>query len=108
MIPTSKVRIAFPVFIVTWRAEIGPRRRGTLSPLRVSSNIGDFLDSKCSKFSEDEEEKMLARLGITYGVLRRLGFDEERVNQCLKTIGGVDLDTAYEWVIAIQSSASVN
>ena len=67
-----------------------------------------IFDSKCSKISEDGEEKMLARLGITYGVLRILGFDEERVNQCLKTIGGVDLDTAYEWVIAIQSSASVN
>ncbi len=77
-------------------------------PLFVSVVISMILDSKCSKISEDGEEKMLARLGITYGVLRRLGFDEERVNQCLKTISGVDLDTAYEWVIAIQSSASVN
>lgn len=51
---------------------------------------------------------MLARLGITYGVLRRLGFNEERVNQCLKTISGVELDTAYEWVIAIQSSIAVD
>lgn len=41
---------------------------------------------------------MLPRLGITYGVLRRLGFSDERVLECLKSIPGVDLDEAFEWV----------
>ena len=38
------------------------------------------------------------RLGITYGVLRRLGFSEARVEECLRAMLGVDLDEAYEWV----------
>ena len=38
------------------------------------------------------------RLAVTYGILRRLGFSEERVEECLRAIPGVDLDEAYEWV----------
>jgi len=30
-------------------------------------------------------------------VLRRLGFSEARVEECLRVIQGVDLDEAYEW-----------
>jgi ATP-dependent RNA helicase DHX29 len=47
---------------------------------------------------EDNEEKSLSKLGVTYGVLRRLGFSEDRVEECLYSITGVDLDEAYEWV----------
>jgi ATP-dependent RNA helicase DHX29 len=47
---------------------------------------------------EDPEKKAIARLGITYGVLRRLGFSEARVEECLRSIQSVDLDEAYEWV----------
>lgn len=47
---------------------------------------------------EDPEDKAIARLGVTYGVLRRLGFSETRVDECLNAINGVDLDEAYEWV----------
>ncbi|KIJ45644.1 hypothetical protein M422DRAFT_75059 [Sphaerobolus stellatus SS14] len=42
--------------------------------------------------------KVLLRLGITYGVLRRLGFQEERVLECLKNIRGVDLEEAFDWL----------
>lgn len=37
-------------------------------------------------------------MAITYGVLRRLGFSESRVEECLRSIQGVDLDEAYDWV----------
>ena len=40
----------------------------------------------------------MVRLAVTYGVLRRLGFSEERVEECLRSIGGVDLDEAFDWV----------
>ena len=50
------------------------------------------------KLSEDNEEKVLSRLGITYGVLRRLGFTEEIVEECLRAINGVELEEAFDWV----------
>lgn len=50
------------------------------------------------KSLEESEDKAIPRLGITYGVLRRLGFSEERVEECLRSIHGVDLDEAYDWV----------
>ncbi|KAF7789912.1 hypothetical protein EIP86_000860 [Pleurotus ostreatoroseus] len=50
------------------------------------------------KYSIDEpEEKSITRLAITYGVLRRLGFSEDVVEECLRSINGVDLDEAYQW-----------
>jgi ATP-dependent RNA helicase DHX29 len=47
---------------------------------------------------EEPEDKAIGKLGITYGVLRRIGFTEERVDECLRAIRGVDLDEAYDWV----------
>ncbi|KAF8527986.1 P-loop containing nucleoside triphosphate hydrolase protein [Hysterangium stoloniferum] len=47
---------------------------------------------------DETEEKALPRLGITYGVLRRLGFSEDRVMECLQAIPGIDLDEAFEWL----------
>ncbi|KDQ63609.1 hypothetical protein JAAARDRAFT_119632 [Jaapia argillacea MUCL 33604] len=47
---------------------------------------------------EESEEKALVRLGVTYGVLRRLGFSESRVEQCLRSINGIDLEEAYQWL----------
>lgn len=41
---------------------------------------------------------MLSRLGITYGVLRRLGFTEEIVEECLRGISGIELEEAFDWV----------
>ncbi|KAI9057120.1 P-loop containing nucleoside triphosphate hydrolase protein [Trametes sanguinea] len=50
------------------------------------------------KSVDEPEEKALVKLAITYGVLRRLGFSESRVEECLRTIPGVDLDEAVEWL----------
>ena len=47
---------------------------------------------------EESEEKAISRLGITYGVLRRLGFDEALVENCLRRVNGVELDEALQWV----------
>ncbi|KAJ7361605.1 P-loop containing nucleoside triphosphate hydrolase protein [Mycena albidolilacea] len=47
---------------------------------------------------EEPEDKAIGKLGITYGVLRRIGFTEERVDECLRAIRGVDLDEAYDWL----------
>lgn len=47
---------------------------------------------------EDNEEKVLSRFGTTYGVLRRLGFSEERVEECLRAINGIELEGAFDWV----------
>jgi len=47
---------------------------------------------------DEPEDKALQRLAITYGVLRRMGFSEERVQQSLRSISSVDFDDAVEWV----------
>lgn len=50
---------------------------------------------------DEPEEKLLVRLGLTYGILRRLGFSDARVVQCLHSVHGVDFEEAYDWVIRI-------
>lgn len=56
-------------------------------------------------FSDDNA---LIRLGVTYGVLRRVGYSEETVTRCLESVDGLDLEEAHEWVgglIAVRSLA---
>ncbi|KAJ3742339.1 hypothetical protein DFH05DRAFT_204795 [Lentinula detonsa] len=50
------------------------------------------------KTLDESEEKAVTKLAITYGILRRLGFAEERVIECLNAINGVDLEDAYDWL----------
>ncbi|KAJ8084151.1 hypothetical protein PM082_002918 [Marasmius tenuissimus] len=56
------------------------------------------FDNAEPKQLDEPEDKAVARLAITYGVLRRLGFTEERVEECLKAIDGVELEDAYNWL----------
>lgn len=56
------------------------------------------IDCSDKKTIDEPEDKAIARLGITYGVLRRLGFTELRVEECLRAIDGIELDEAYDWV----------
>ena len=54
------------------------------------------------------DDNALIRLGVTYGVLRRLGYSEETVMRCLESVDGLDLEEAHEWVgglIAVGSLA---
>ena len=50
----------------------------------------------------ESEDKLLPRLGVLYGLLRRLGLPEDATIQCLLSIGRVELDDALEWVRRIQ------
>jgi hypothetical protein len=54
--------------------------------------------TKVRKPFDEVEDKAIAKLGVTYCVLRRLGFSESRVLECLRTISGVELEEAYDWV----------
>lgn len=47
---------------------------------------------------DQTKEKAVTRLAVTYGILRRLGFSEDSVEQCLRTISGIELDEALDWV----------
>ncbi|KAG1757436.1 P-loop containing nucleoside triphosphate hydrolase protein [Suillus lakei] len=84
--------------------EVDRRFSKTLPSLQVDSALVDRIlklnweSPDCEKLLEETEEKIVTRLGITYGVLRRLGFSQERVNECLRAIQGVDLEEAYEWL----------
>lgn len=54
-----------------------------------------------NKSIDEAEEKVINKMAITYGVLRRLGFSESRVEECLRSISGIDLEDAYEWVRSV-------
>ncbi|CAA7266563.1 unnamed protein product [Cyclocybe aegerita] len=59
----------------------------------------DSLEPTGQKLLDDtEEEKAMPRLAISYGVLRRLGFTEENVEQCLRNVDGVDLENFFDWL----------
>lgn len=51
--------------------------------------------------SDESEEKLLSRIGSTFGALRHLGFQETQVYECLNSISGVELDEALEWVSCV-------
>ncbi|KAG1755151.1 P-loop containing nucleoside triphosphate hydrolase protein [Suillus paluster] len=84
--------------------EVDRRFSKTLPSLQVDSALVDRIlklnseSPECErKLLEEAEEKTVTRLGITYGILRRLGFSQDRVDECLRAIQGVDLEEAYEW-----------
>jgi ATP-dependent RNA helicase DHX29 len=68
---------------------------------KLSSQVLELaleLEIPAKKGLDEPEDKVIGRLAITYGVLRRLGFSEDRVQECLRTINGIELDEAYDWV----------
>ncbi|KAG6911865.1 hypothetical protein DXG01_000112 [Tephrocybe rancida] len=71
-----------------------------LDPTLVDRIVQLVSETPCEvkRALEESEDKAIARLGITYGVLRRLGFSESRVEECLRAIQGVDLEEAIEWL----------
>lgn len=85
--------------------EVDRRFSKTLPPLQVDPALVERIlklnleSPECErKLLEETEEKIVTKLGITYGVLRRLGFSQDRVDECLRAIQGVDLEEAYEWL----------
>ncbi|KAH9857918.1 P-loop containing nucleoside triphosphate hydrolase protein [Lenzites betulinus] len=65
---------------------------------RILALALEYEGTESSKSIDEPEDKALVRLAITYGSLRRLGFSEVRVDQCLRSIPGVELDEAVEWL----------
>lgn len=59
------------------------------------------LSCAAKGFIDQPAEKAVPRLAVTYGVLRRLGFAEDKVEQCLRAIPSIRLEEAYEWVSLI-------
>jgi ATP-dependent RNA helicase DHX29 len=85
--------------------EVDRRFSKTLPSLQVDPALVERIlklyeeSPECErKLLEETEEKLVTRLGITYGVLRRLGFSQDKVDECLRAIQGVDLEEAYEWL----------
>ncbi|KAH9835693.1 P-loop containing nucleoside triphosphate hydrolase protein [Rhodofomes roseus] len=79
----------------------------TMTPLEFDSSLVQrvlnlTMDSEEGREHEptvdEPAEKALARLAVTYGVLRRLGFSEGTVEECLRSINGVDVDEAFDWL----------
>ncbi|KAH7106886.1 P-loop containing nucleoside triphosphate hydrolase protein, partial [Auriculariales sp. MPI-PUGE-AT-0066] len=60
------------------------------------------LDSMLNCWPADEidepEEKALLSLGVTYGILRRIGVPQAVAEDCLAQMNGIDLDDAAVWL----------
>ncbi|THU91743.1 P-loop containing nucleoside triphosphate hydrolase protein [Dendrothele bispora CBS 962.96] len=65
---------------------------------RILDLVAMFDSNEGRRQLDEGEDKALLKLAVTYGTLRRLGFSEKTVEECLKAINGVDLDEAYDWL----------
>lgn len=71
---------------------------GKIKTLHCIPHTRSDIFTPATKFGEGSEDKAIARLGVNYGVLRRLGFREDRVEECLRTTQGMDLEDMFDWV----------
>lgn len=55
-------------------------------------------DSTSLSTADENEEKLLIRLGNLYGVLHRLGIPPDRIDECLAANRKIDIEEAFEWV----------
>ncbi|KAF4623096.1 hypothetical protein D9613_001917 [Agrocybe pediades] len=86
------------------RLDIDPVFRKRIVDLATEDN--DVHDENRSL--DDTEDKLIGRLGITYGVLRKLGFSEERVQECLRSVDGIAMDEALDWMFLHCSDAELS
>ncbi|KAJ7181792.1 P-loop containing nucleoside triphosphate hydrolase protein [Mycena crocata] len=96
-------RVEKEISRVSKAIEIDRRFSKTLPRLELDSVFIDRVLNLALEFDigealEESEDKAIGKLGVTYGVLRRIGFTEDRVEECLRAIKGVELDEAYEWL----------
>ncbi|CAE6476966.1 unnamed protein product [Rhizoctonia solani] len=81
------------------------RTSKTLPRLDIDSSIRDrILDliramDSVPKLIQEPEAKVLPRLAITYGTLRGLGLPENKIEECLKAIPDIDIDSAIDWLV---------
>ncbi|KAF8699515.1 P-loop containing nucleoside triphosphate hydrolase protein, partial [Rhizoctonia solani] len=52
-----------------------------------------------SRLIQEPEVKVLPRLAVVYGTLRGLGLTEKIIEECLKVIPDIDIDSAIEWLV---------
>ncbi|KAJ1303899.1 hypothetical protein OPQ81_008311 [Rhizoctonia solani] len=81
------------------------RTSKTLPRLDIDTSIRDQVlelirvAESVPKLIQEPEAKVLPRLAVTYGTLRGLGFQENRIEECLKAIPDVEIDSAIEWLV---------
>ncbi|KAG8712172.1 hypothetical protein FRC09_020158, partial [Ceratobasidium sp. 395] len=51
-----------------------------------------------AKLIPEPEDKVLPRLAVTYGTLRGIGLPVDKVEECLRAIPDIDIDSALEWL----------
>ncbi|KAL4071050.1 P-loop containing nucleoside triphosphate hydrolase protein [Scleroderma citrinum] len=87
--------------------EVDRRNSRTFFPLPINPIFIDLIlqlhleeeaQEVTNGYLDEPTETAVTRLAVTYGVLRRLGFAEDKVEQCLRAIQGIGLDEAYEWL----------
>ncbi|QRV95667.1 Helicase associated domain (HA2) [Ceratobasidium sp. AG-Ba] len=66
----------------------------------IRDRILDMIKAQetSSKLIPEPEDKVLPRLAAVYGTLRGIGLPESRIDECLRAIPEVDLDSALEWL----------
>lgn len=72
-------------------------RSRILALLEETGKVGESSTPPLKR-PEKLDDKYLGKLGLAFGVLRRLGFSEERVFECLKAIPTVELEDALDWL----------
>ncbi|KAG8948217.1 hypothetical protein FRC00_008703, partial [Tulasnella sp. 408] len=80
------------------RIELDNTVRSRILTLLEEAEDGGESSAPRSKRPEKLDDKYLGRLGLAFGVLRRLGLSEERVFECLKAIPTVELEDALDWL----------
>ncbi|KAF8642409.1 hypothetical protein AX16_009674 [Volvariella volvacea WC 439] len=81
-----------------WEYKVAPKLE--IDPHLAESIIDlgfETIGDDKARIPVESEEKLLLKIGVTYGTLRRLGFSEERVTQCLGFIAGIELEDAWDW-----------
>lgn len=51
----------------------------------------------------ESDDKLLARVASIYLILRRLGFTNDQVEACLRSVPNLELDDALDWVGRVQT-----
>ncbi|QRW22773.1 Helicase associated domain (HA2) [Rhizoctonia solani] len=81
------------------------RASKTLPRLDIDPSIRDRIleliraVEPSSRLIQEPEVKVLPRLAVVYGTLRGLGLTEKIIEECLKVIPDIDIDSAIEWLV---------
>jgi hypothetical protein len=65
---------------------------------RILELVGTGSNAPQSLQIEEPEDKLLPRIGLLYGVLRRMYFSEDIVRQAILASKKLDIEEVFEWV----------